>query len=132
MYNIKSGTRMVQTLKNKKDKVFTLYNNSINKSIEINYMGARLLRLIKNKSLKIENLLGLSFIQELIQLNFITNEENSNVMLSKKCHYKYPLTSISLELTNQCNLNCVHCYGSYGANVKGCFLPFDWIKNNLS
>lgn len=31
---------------------------------------------------------------------------------------EYPLTTITIELTNVCSLNCIHCYGAFGKNVK--------------
>lgn len=133
MYSIIHGTRLIQTLENKRKKVFTLYNNIINTSIEINYLGYKLLHLINKGIISIESILDLPFIKELIQLKFISkNDEFSNINISPKFHYRYPLTSISMEIINQCNLNCVHCYGHYGIRDNKCLISFDWIKNNLS
>jgi radical SAM protein with 4Fe4S-binding SPASM domain len=62
-------------------------------------------------------------------LDFIEREELKNVILidskphennliiSGKKGYKYPL-NILLELTNKCNLKCVHCYKEAGYNKK--------------
>lgn len=35
-------------------------------------------------------------------------------LLNKFSLLRHPLTSLSLELTNACNYNCRHCYGSFG------------------
>ena len=133
MYSIIPGTRLIQTLENKKKKVFTLYNNSINTSIEINCLGYKLLHLINKKFISIESVLDLPFINDLIQLKFISkNDKFNNVNISNNIHCCYPLTTIAMEITNQCNLNCIHCYGSYGICNNKRLISFDWIKNNLS
>ena len=133
MICLKQGTRMVQTLNNKKEHLFTLYNNTLNKRIEINYIGAKLLFLLNKGRLDSDKIMKLSFIKELIDLGFIIDSsEYENSTILKKCSERYPLTALTLELTNQCNLNCLHCYGSYGSEQSKQYMSFDWIKSNLS
>ena len=52
---------------------------------------------------------------------------NENVLSGIK--YKYPLTSWVIELTNICNLNCVHCYGKFGMPRKKKFVSISDIMN---
>ncbi len=52
---------------------------------------------------------------------------NENVLSEIK--YKYPLTSLVIELTNICNLNCVHCYGKFGMPRKKKFVSISDIMN---
>ncbi len=63
------------------------------------------------------------FVKMLYNIGFVDRKFNN----SKKCDLyfmefddkiNFPLTSLNIELTNNCNLNCIHCYGSYGKPEK--------------
>lgn len=80
---------------------------------------------------KLHKIVGKSVIDRMLNLKMIMHSEkyryNPNVL--RKITYKYPLQAITIELTNVCNLNCVHCYGGFGKPSDKKQLSFDYIKS---
>ncbi len=135
---IKTGTRMIQTYKNRKEHKFTVYNNQLPEEIEINLRGAEILeniykngddyiwKLTKNKEYN-------EYIKQLQDIGFLNEETtDNNVYLAKRCSYKYPLTALSIELTDLCNLRCKHCYGGYSKSQKGLFISDEKLINVMN
>lgn len=133
--NIANSTRMVQTPNNIKSKTFTLYNSQINKELEINYSGARILRRIFNNSItRAQIQKNKEFIELLIEKGFITTEPyklSSNVQLCKPFKGPTPLNALTIELTNKCNLKCIHCYGKYPQTESNKFISLEQIHSLL-
>lgn len=75
---------------------------------------------------KINNLI------ELFKVNFHLNILESDTPLEKKVNIVerkniYPMTA-TLELTENCNLRCIHCYGDFGAGKE---MPIDSVMELL-
>ncbi|MBP5223815.1 MAG: radical SAM protein [Lachnospiraceae bacterium] len=70
---------------------------------------------------KIEKKYSRSLIDDLLKEGTLmeTNSPQYNCNILKKCNHKYPLTGVVIEVTNACNLNCIHCYGQFG-RPKAC------------
>ncbi|MDD6401758.1 MAG: radical SAM protein [Lachnospiraceae bacterium] len=70
-------------------------------------------------------------IKDLIDKHIIVEAEshyyNTNILPEIKC--EYPLTSLVIELTNICNLNCIHCYGKFGTPRKKKIISLDDVIN---
>jgi len=135
---IRPGTRMIQTRKNIINKSFTLYNTDLATKCEVNYRAARILRkILKNPKLKKERFPKdiQEFIRNLYELGYIidsiSTSADKKTFLAKKCKHKLPLTALNLELTNLCNLNCIHCYGSFNEKVDISYISFEWVKEQL-
>lgn len=58
-----------------------------------------------------------------------TDTYNHNANVLQELEFEYPLTSLVIELTNMCNLNCVHCYGQFGKPAAKKNLQFEDIVN---
>ncbi len=125
---------MIQTRADRLNKVYTLYNNRLEQEIQVNKRGAEIIRKI-HKGKFVDDPGALEFINQLKELGFIHNErdgiEKSNIYLGRHCSYKYPLTALSIELTNFCNLRCKHCYGEFSKNVSIEYISFEHIQNIL-
>lgn len=52
---------------------------------------------------------------------------NKNIL--NESNYEYPLTSLVIELTNICNLNCIHCYGKFGMPKNKKCISLDDVIN---
>ena len=73
------------------------------------------------------------FVKQLIDDGFLTAEIDRNfIYISPKKTHKYYLNGLNIELTHKCNLNCVHCYGSFGQNVDHSFINYNWFKANIT
>ncbi len=71
-------------------------------------------KIIERYASNFEEISEILFSEELL-INSSKVELN-NILPSKKI--EYPLTTITIELTNLCSLNCIHCYGAFGRNTK--------------
>ncbi|MBR5788904.1 MAG: radical SAM protein [Lachnospiraceae bacterium] len=136
MYKIKSGTRMIQTRSDIKNNQYKIYNNSTGNELELNSIAAALLRKYYKKDAidkMSTSILAGTLFKELVNAGIIIDSTtaSNNVFLSKRCEYSLPLTALSLELTDACNLNCIHCYGSFGCPKQSKTIPFQWIKDNI-
>lgn len=140
MYNFKMGTRMLQDRKNIRNSTFTLFNTQLEDEMEISSHAAKKLRKAyyegnldllfrdnKTKDLFLE-LLEAGYIVEETQLSNLSDY----VFLGNSIHHNFPLSNFSIELTNGCNLQCKHCYGSFPQSPRFQFVPFDWIKQSLN
>ncbi len=125
MIALKEGTRLVQTLKNKRKHLFTLMNIFLNFDSTINYKAAKVVKQIsKLKNLKQEQKILKKygdFINSLKQIGLIVdsseiNSEYKTYIMEKS--QKLPLSCLNVELTNGCNLRCIHCYGRFGEEKK--------------
>lgn len=94
--------------------------NESGKVLDVNEVVYKLLQEINsgkaNSYEKLSRLIGKSIIKELYNKRLIIDSEipryNENVL--EQFRGKFPLHSLTIELTNACNLNCIHCYGRFG------------------
>ncbi len=88
--------------------------------IDVNEVVYEILREINDRKLdtyeKLSKVLGASVIKKLFAKKIILDSTefiyNENVL--DKLDVEFPLHAITIELTNACNLNCIHCYGRFG------------------
>ena len=139
MLYIKAGTRMLQGQSNIRNSTFALFNTQLEEQFEISSYAAKMLRKAHNAG-NIDSLLyntkTKDFILELLEAGFIVEETSTSAsddytFLGTPIPHRYPLSNLSIELTNGCNLQCRHCYGSFPQLSKYEFVPFDWIKQSV-
>ncbi len=130
MFYIKPGTRIIQKSKSVINATFQVYNNQLSEYAEINLLARELLYKAYQSgdysrlpSPLINQLLDMGILLEGIQ-----NEKYPPVTFCETNSRILPLTSLSIELTNMCNLRCKHCYGAFADTQKPEFIPYDWIK----
>ncbi len=130
---LRNGTRLIQTREQKKKNLYLLYNNQVSNTLTINSTGVKIIKKIFNNKQKFEK--DNVFLESLINYHFASSLQSeiysSRAFISNRCKYNLPLTNINLELTNMCNLKCVHCYGSFCKNIKSFFIPYEWIEKSL-
>ncbi len=118
---------MVQTSADMANRTYTVYNNSLDQEIQVNSTGAKILRNINNNNY-VDNTDETEFIKQLIETGIVIDDEewtgNDKAFLGTRCLFKYPLTALSIELVDYCNLSCKHCYGKFSTNNK--------VKNAIS
>lgn len=109
---------------------FVLFNNKLKNRILINEDIARIIGFLFNKKGQLFWYYRFiprckEIINSLKENGFLVKEKNSdNFFINlKSFDVERPLTAFNIELMNNCNLNCSHCYGAFGDNV---------IKNNLN
>lgn len=140
MYVLKAGTRMIQDRKNIRSSTFDLYNTQLEEELNISFFAAKMLRKAFSKNSLDElpnNNKTKELFFELLDAGYIVEEPQSsdacdNIFLGEPFHGHYPLSSLSIELTNGCNLRCKHCYGSFPQTPKFQFVSFDWIKKSIN
>lgn len=88
--------------------------------LEINEIIYKLLQEVNDGSAntdeKLSRLISRSIIRELYEKRLImnSNEPRYNENLLGKFNGEFPLRVLTIELTNSCNLNCIHCFGRFG------------------
>lgn len=126
---------MVQTSADRLNRTYTVYNNCLEQKIQVNQTGARILRRI-NDNRYISNHDEIEFVKQLIEMGFLVEDnewiESERAFLGKRCLFRYPLTALSIELVNYCNLNCKHCYGRFSVNKVNNYISLDQIKEIYS
>ncbi len=118
MIIVNQSIRMTKVFSSNKYMLFCSRNKSVFKEIGMSF--AKLLRKVNEGAYADKNMLIRDYpkklIEELIRSEILIDSaefvENKNIL--GKLKYKYPLSSVVIELTNSCNLNCVHCYGHFG------------------
>lgn len=128
MIQLKDGTRMIKTRTSQKRGLYELINNRLGIDMYVNKAGAKILRRINNNKIIKNNL----FLQELRENGLIIDNEKSHYVYlcdDKKC--EYPLSGLNIELTNNCNLKCIHCYGDFGHNFCLNYINYEWIMTNM-
>ena len=129
---LKSNTKTIQTLELKKISKFLLLNTSVDYSFVITKKARDKISMEFWKKSKLSKKEA-KFINELIESKYLVEEVEHpcKTYIFDYCEFRYPLTSFSLELTNTCNLSCIHCYRSFSHPTQRYFIPFEWIKNSL-
>lgn len=142
MYNISKTVRITQKyqrgfFKNK----WTIYDTSTAKEIEIDYAVYLFLKDINEHEIADENIIferakqyifkSADIVKRLMTERVIVEDCkkicNCNILSPMKV--KFPLTKLIIELTNACNLRCVHCYGKFGENKNISFITFKEVQN---
>lgn len=121
MITLKSGTRLIQTLKNKRKNQYSLTNIFLNFDCTINHKAANVIKEISKlnnlkKEQKILKKYG-DFVESLKKIGIIVdssevNDDYKTYIMEKP--QRLPLSCFNIELTNGCNLRCIHCYGKFG------------------
>lgn len=101
--------------------------------LDVNEIIYKLLQEINNGKAntyeKLSHLIGKSIIKELYEKKLIIDSKipryNENVL--KPFKGEFPLHSLTIELTNTCNLNCIHCYGRFGCSSQKKMYSFEDI-----
>ena len=125
MLRLKEGTRLIQTFNDRKNNTYTLMNIFLKFECTLNSKAAKIIKQIyKLNNIKAEqNLIKKydDFINSLKDVGILEDniklEEKYNTYLLEK-HQKFPLSCLNVELTNGCNLRCIHCYGMFGNTKK--------------
>ena len=122
MYFLSSGIRLIQTWKSKKENKFFLVGKNIDDKIVLNRNGASLLLKFHKNNLNNEFTKNEKLLTEYSQFFDFLKKENvlvntnclqENIFLIKKSP-KLPLSSLNIEITDGCNLQCIHCYNDFG------------------
>ena len=105
---LKKGCHLVEGAKNA-----AIYDLNNKKIYSINSKSKILLKEVINKDIEKLNGTQKEYIQELSKLDLIcydnyVKQENIKIELPIKLNFAW------LELTDRCNLDCVHCYGEFG------------------
>ena len=127
MISVPKYVRITQT--KEQDAEYTVYNSKTGEEYEINQILFDILREINEK-----NIFSIQEAEE-IACKYVTNykeiietllaervlipecKEASKNLLNPK-EIDYPLTTVTIELTNCCSLRCIHCYGAFGRIEK--------------
>lgn len=125
------GTRIVKTRNSQKNSSFELINNRLGIDLSINYSGAKIIRCIFDQK-EIKNKHS-SFVRDLKELGLVidSDEEQKNVFLCDNKKIEYPLSCLNVELTNRCNLKCIHCYGDFGHCESRDEIGLEWFRSHL-
>lgn len=123
-------SRIYQTAETRKDNTYILQNTKTEEQLVISKQARKFLSSYKKG--KTINLLpsNFFFVSELKKLGYW--ERTNNFVYICKDYTNQILSSLNIELTNTCNLNCVHCYGSFGIPQKKYEISLSQIENILN
>ena len=89
--------------------IYDLYNKQV---YAVNEIGKNLLeKYLEDENAKLDSD-EKEYIDKLVELNLLTKNKEEHTKELKKP--KERLIYTWLEITDRCNLNCVHCYGEFG------------------
>lgn len=141
MICVNNKIRITQSLNGKKHGKFMVYDSAAGELFKINEPCYRLIVQVNYSSF--ESIAELEaaarkitrnpkdIIQQLFERKLLRmcaeREQNPNILPPLK--EKYPLTSLAIEVTQNCNLHCKHCYGQFGREVHASCLSFEYIKS---
>ncbi len=117
-------------------KIYGVFIPTVKREIiDVNEVIYKLLQEINNGEAntygKLSRLISKSIIKELYDKGLIVDSDipryNENVLPEFK--WEFPLHSLTIELTNICNLNCIHCYGRFGQPSQKKVYSFEDIVN---
>lgn len=133
--NIAPFTRIIKTKTDFENGTYTIFNNTNNNVAVLDSFSYNFIKTVCNRKgeMKIPWLIkfkSTKFIADMISLGFITNENinENNIFLNVDDRLSQPLTHLSIELTDFCNLKCVHCYGGYGRIQNSRFFNYQDYK----
>lgn len=104
---------------NKKKYAITIPSETL-EIFDVNKTIYKLLKSINDEGVntyeKLSKIVGDDIIKQLYARKLIidSNEFLHNENVLDELTVEYPLHAITIELTNACNLNCIHCYGKFG------------------
>ena len=106
---INDNCRFVKGFKNA-----AIYDFNVNKVYSINNAGRKIIEdVLEGKNISTEDK---KYIEELLDLNLLSRKEYilTDEFPNPKLNFAW------LEVTEKCNLNCVHCYGQFGQPKINC------------
>ena len=132
-YSIKSNIRVINTDPELKDNCFRILDNSSGKKFDLNNSSYQLIKFINesdadytaiprliNEKFNLPESATIAFINYLTMQGILYVSEtkiyNQNILLPYTTYN--PLRRVSLEVTERCNLRCIHCYGNFGHSLK--------------
>jgi len=127
------GTRLFQTLSNQVSNEFSLLNTRTGKHLIINAEAASIFHSLNRSSCGIKLwFLHIfpyyrSFFSEFKKEGFLVKTSKKTDVFFCPKYKKNPLSALNIELTNYCNLDCVHCYGSFGKPKKSYFITHNQV-----
>ncbi len=106
-------SRIIQNHETRQNNAYILQNSKLENQLVVSRKARDFLLSYKEKQLI--NLLpsNFLFLSELKNRGFWDNNSEKESYICADYNGNL-LSSLNIELTNACNLNCVHCYGSYG------------------
>ena len=133
MYYFTNGIRIVQSRNSKQNYEYIVTGEELNERVFINISGFNII----NKFIKLVNkqkpytkfmLKYKDFFNFLIESKIMKEYKDmpSNIFFISSKTPSLPLSSLNLEITDGCNLKCIHCYDDFG-NKKIQFMD----KNNI-
>lgn len=122
-------SRVIRSEESKRTDTFVLQNPTLEEQLVISRKAKNFLSNYKKGS--IFNLLPSNrlFVSELRKMGF-WNSSDEDVFICDE-YDGLPLSSLNIELTNSCNLNCVHCYGSFGVPIESRTISLSQIEELL-
>lgn len=130
MIDFLSGTRILQSRNNVKRGIYELYNNQLEETAEISWLGMQMLRYAyKHNTYRY---LPDFFLKQLEDIGLLV-EKTADIapVFCKPCHSKFPLSALNIEIVNVCNFKCNHCYGSFPKIQRPEYISFHWLEKTL-
>ena len=107
---IKKNCHLIKGAKNA-----AIYDLNKNLVYSINQEGLQLITELTKKNNKKLNREELKYINSLLKLELVDkNAQSPNDTILDRNKVDFKIDFAWLELTDRCNLNCVHCYGEFG------------------
>lgn len=136
MISTPKNIRITQVQNNSEE--YLLYNSITGEEYNIDSTMLEIIKVVNEKLPKNRDSL-LKIVSELTAdseeiIDFLLEEgiwttvdgQNPNILTG--INLEYPLATITIELTNICTLNCIHCYGKFGHNNVKYEYSIDDIK----
>lgn len=87
-----------------------IYDLKWNKVYSVNTYGKEIIKKFLNKDCEIKTLKEEEYLKKLLEMNLLSKKAYKEIEKRPKTSLKFAW----LELTENCNLKCVHCYGDFG------------------
>lgn len=141
MICVNSKIRITQNMNGKKHGKFVVYDAASGEVFKINERCYRVIEKVNNSSFETVAELEPAakkitrnykeIIQQLFEQKIFRmcaeGQKNENIL--PPLRERYPLATLALEITQNCNLRCKHCYGQFGREAHAPYLSLEYIKS---